>query len=254
MEKKSWKKIAIIAAIALAAAAGIALLVIFVIVPAGKYSQADAMLKQEDYAGAYDEFDRLGEYRDAQARKDALQTQIMNTRTAERMTFGGYDWLVLEQRDGNALLLLDIALAPQPYHETLTEVTWETCSLRTYLNGAFYSSFSEEDRARIAETTVINRNNAEIGEKAGEDTKDHVFLLSLAEAKLYFAGDAARITRDPKGASAWWWLRSPGLETIAAVIVKSNGEIGYAGTGVNNATRNVRPAMWITMEQAAPAA
>jgi hypothetical protein len=247
MRLKLWKRIAFVGAIALAFAGGLTALIIFVGVPAIEYSKANSLQDNGDIASAYDAFDRMSDYRDADERKVQLQADIINSRSAETMDFGGYSWLVLAERDGKTLLVLKDVLDPRPYNEALVDTSWESCTLRAYLNSAFYGSFEEADRARIAETAVINSDNAENGTKAGNDTKDHIFLLSLAEAKLYFPTDASRIARNSRGAAAWWWLRSPGMEPILAATVGSDGKLGYAGSGVNYTTRGVRPAMWVTV-------
>jgi len=246
MKQKSWKRIAIIAAIALAVAAGLIALAIWVIIPSANYGKANTLQDKGDIAEAFDAFDRMDGYRDSDTRKDKLREEVMASRTQSAMNFGGHDWLVMEERDGKALLLLKDVLEIRPYNEALVDTTWETCTLRAYLNGSFLNSFKEEDRARIAEVPVINSDNAEHGVKAGKDTKDRVFLLSLAEANLYFSDAASRTARH-KGTAAWWWLRSPGLEPMLAATVGSDGVLGYAGSGVNYKNRGVRPAMWVKM-------
>ena len=246
--KKKWVKIAIIAAIALVAAAGLAALTIWVVIPAVNYSKADTLMAEGDYPAAFDAFDRLGDYRDAQARKGKVQQEVIGARASDTLEFGGYEWLVLEQRDNKALLLMKDILEKRPYNESNLQITWEGCTLRMWLNGQFYEAFSQADRARIVETTVVNSPNPQSGTAAGGDTKDHVFLLSLTEAKLYFASDATRAATNVDGTAAWWWLRSPGLEPFLAAIVGSEGAVGYAGSSVNYYDRGVRPAMWVTAE------
>ena len=244
---RPWMRAVLIAATALAAAAA----AVFVAAPLAQYGKASALQDKGDVAGAYEALDRMGGYRNAIERKAQLQAGVVSSRSAETMDFGGYSWLVLEERGGRALLLLKDVLEPRPYNEALTDTGWEACTLRAYLNGTFYNSFSAADRARIIETAVINSNNAQTGAKAGNDTRDYIFLLSLAEAKLYFTTDSARAARDSRGTAAWWWLRSPGLEPMLAATVGSDGAPGYAGSGVNYTTRGVRPAMWVAIAQAA---
>jgi hypothetical protein len=59
------------------------------------------------------------------------------------MGFGPYAWRILEQRDGKALLLSEDIIERRTYSDKFTAITWETCTLRTYLNGKFFESFSE---------------------------------------------------------------------------------------------------------------
>ncbi|MDR1464668.1 MAG: DUF4062 domain-containing protein, partial [Oscillospiraceae bacterium] len=103
------------------------------------------------------------------AERDLIQkTMIIAQKTADDLAapaksrpavgstyhFGNYDWRVLEVRDGKALLITKEVIDEKPYNEKWKGVTWETCTLRGYLNGEFYESFSEADRAKIVETTV----------------------------------------------------------------------------------------------------
>jgi len=249
--KKKWVKAVVIAAVALVAAAGLAALTIWVILPAVKYSQAGKLADSSDYAAAYDVYDGLGDYRGAQARKDQLQTKIIESRTlGATMTFGGYEWLVLEQRNGKALLLMQDVLETRPYNESGMDTTWEACTLRMWLNGQFYEKFNEADRAKIVETDVVNNDNAQGDEgkvDGGGDTRDRVFLLSLAEAKLYFPDDMSRAASAADGRASSWWLRSPGSIPILACVVRFDGGVGDSGTPVSSNDRGVRPAMWITV-------
>ena len=244
--KQNWKKIALVAGIALVVVAGLVALTIWVIMPAMKYGRADSLAKEGDIPGAYEAYERMADYRDALDAAQKLQDQVIAGRTSESVKFGGYEWLVMEERDGKTLLLMKEVLEMRTYHAVLEATDWESCTLRAWLNGAFYSSLPEADRARIAETTLNNGDNAEYSTKAGKTTKDHVFLLSLAEAGLYFRDNASRIARQG-GSVKFWWLRSPGLEPMLAATVTSDGSLGYAGSGVNYTNRGVRPAVWVTL-------
>ena len=49
-----------------------------------------------------------------------------------------------------ALIVSDYALQIMPYNENNEDVTWETCSLREWLNSSFYEkNFTEEEKASI---------------------------------------------------------------------------------------------------------
>lgn len=75
----------------------------------------------------------------------------------------------------------------------MTETTWEKCELRKWLNDDFYeSSFTAEEKERIARTPTINTNIPFYGTNAGRDTVDKIFLLSIEEAENYFASDEER--------------------------------------------------------------
>nr|AGS52134.1 hypothetical protein [uncultured bacterium contig00034] len=189
----------------------------------------------------------------------------------ERMEFGGYDWLVLEKSGGKALLLYEKALEYRVYYKAGADITWENCDLRADLNGEFYNHFNANDRARIAETRVVNDNNPWFGTAGGDTTADRIFLLSLEEAVKYF-GDSGKLRRGPtddekygfndqynsarmayetnrSSSSSPWWLRSPGGDSLYAAIVAHDGYMSVYGLFGDRVCR-VRPAIWITIAEA----
>lgn len=101
--------------------------------------------------------------------------------------------------DGDdAFLLADKSLDCQRYHDTDKDVTWETCTIRSWLNGygaeanqdgIDYSrdnflddAFTPAEQSAIWTTYVANNNDyAHYPTKGGNDTSDKVYLLSLTE-------------------------------------------------------------------------
>ncbi|MCL2002730.1 MAG: DUF6273 domain-containing protein [Oscillospiraceae bacterium] len=164
----------------------------------------------------------------------------------EIMEFGGYEWLVLDVQGGKAFLLSEKVLESRKYHNEGIDITWADSDLRAYLNGEFLSSFSESDRARIAETSIINNDNPEYGTPGGNNTVDKIFLLSIDEALAYFANDSARIAYDSGGKAIWWWLRSPDHAGYAA-DVDIDGSI-YSGYNFVDYNGGVRPALWLNLQ------
>ena len=89
------------------------------------------------------------------------------------------DWRVLDKKDGKVLLLKDNAFGSTPFDEKGQNVTWESSSVRKWLNNDFLQeSFTENERNSILETTVKNTPNATYKTLAGNNTKDKFFLLS----------------------------------------------------------------------------
>lgn len=196
----------------------------------------------------------------------------------ETYTFGSYEqdgstgngkepieWLVLD-RDGNkALLLSKYALDYQsfmPFYEPVTEpYTWESCSLRRWLNSTFLNAaFDSSERQRLLTTTVITSPGSLHRENGPVTTEDRVFLLSNTEVYAYFANEAATAAEysayalsanpwaenstDP-GAADWWLRTTDGSDHPDGV---------YAGGRVGEGTRAyegeyVRPAIWVTMPE-----
>ena len=153
-------------------------------------------------------------------------------------------WRVLdvERETETALLIAEKPVCVRTYHENWTEITWEHCSLRKWLNGEYYkNTFSEEERAGILECELKNPDNLSYGTKGGNDTRDKVFLLSIEEAEKYFMNDRDRST------GTWWWLRSPGDGSTCAARVTDRGSINYYGFLVN-ISLGVRPALKINLK------
>ena len=102
------------------------------------------------------------------------------------------EWIVLDIDEENqrALVISKYGLEPMAYNRYTKSVTWETCTLRTWLNGDFLSTaFTSEEQTQILTTTVDNSQSqcyAGWSTKGGNDTEDQVFLLSCAEANYYF--------------------------------------------------------------------
>ena len=164
----------------------------------------------------------------------------------EIINFGDYEWIVLEVLDNKALIITTETLAARPYHSRYTEgMTWENCSLREYLNGAFLESFNDSDRDRIALVELENPDNPQYGTAGGNTINCRVFTLSIEEAQKYFSSSQDRLARDTNGVASWYWLRSPGDKTTFASAVRSDGSFDLEGRDVNNSYGAVRPALWL---------
>ena len=122
-----------------------------------------------------------------QPQPQPIKTSIPNSgikitpKISSIIPFGPYEWRVLDVQDGKALIITENVIEERKYNEESKDVTWETCTLRKYLNGGFLRKLTGEQQRRIAETRVINENNPQYGTKGGNDTSDRIFLLSLEE-------------------------------------------------------------------------
>lgn len=95
--------------------------------------------------------------------------------------FGKYNWRVLEMSEHTALIITVDCVDNMVYNTSRSNsVTWETCSLRKYLNEDFYNEFSDSEKSMIKDTNVTNENNFQYGTDGGNNTVDKIFLLSRA--------------------------------------------------------------------------
>ena len=247
-----------------------------IITPAYRYSTAVKLMEEGKYSEAHSIFSSLGEYRDCLSKIEELEPlQLMetlnNAQVGEYVYFGTYEqdndfsngaenieWLVLDKKDDKILVISKYALCFQQYNTTTPAeaATWETCSLRRWLNRSFITdAFNYSERAAIPTVAVPAHNNATYNTDPGNDTLDQVFLLSSIEVQQYLGnGQQAQCTPTryslysnslPAQSYCTWWLRSPGSAPLSAAIVSTSG--GIIDNGTVNRTDNiaVRPAMWI---------
>jgi len=190
------------------------------------------------------------------------------------------EWIVIEKTKKSVLLLSKYALDRLPYNKEYTSVTWETCSLRKWLNNDFVkSAFNKTEQGMIKTTTIENFDNAVYKTAGGNDTKDKVFLLSQLEminSDFGFSENYDDYDMNRRCALAWyknkegsgnyqtadgeytcfWWLRSPGDNANFACIVLSDGyvyslgydvsSVGSVGDYIDNFA-GVRPALYINL-------
>ena len=121
------------------------------------------------------------------------------------------EWQVLTVEDGRALLLSVYGLETKKYNEEYADVTWETCSLRSWLNGTFYNTaFSTEEKGQIAE--VWNSNSDEWMETSEVKIDDNVDVNSVMNITLpnggIVTGDFGALKEGvilPDGSKAQWY-------------------------------------------------
>lgn len=256
-----------------------------------KYQQANNLNAAARYDEAYAIYVTLTGYKDVDKQLAEDDNMIAAARDAKfavgnYVTFGTYpqtkagndatpiEWLVLA-RDGNkALLISRYGLDAQPYNIVYTDVTWENCTLRTWLNWTFYNkAFSSAEQSAILTTNVDNSKKqcySGYSTDGGNNTQDKVFLLSYAEANKYFGVtyDNSSNTKSRVAPTAYaiahggwtsssnktadstyagrWWLRSPGRRQSNAASVFADGSLLDLSVGSGSAS--VRPALWVNIE------
>lgn len=247
------------------------------------YTRAEEALEQGNVAEAIDRFAVLWDYQDAKERAselacslqpdDSFTKQIETAKLGDYVNFGTWEqdgdpengpepitWIVLAEDDGRVLLWSDLVLDQVPYHEKKEIITWAECSLRTWLNETFYrGAFTQSEQALIPLTVLQNVGNQASGAKGGEDSEDHVFILSLNEViafascnpsmpELYTYPTPYALSHGIDVHEDWktccWWFRTPGVDGSCAAFCAMNGNPLYSGT-VNSKRYGVRPAIWV---------
>lgn len=214
---------------------------------------------------------------DSDMNNDKISTLGKNSKVGDYVAFGSYEqdgdtsngketieWLVLDVQDGKALIISKYALDCKPYNEAGADVTWETCTLRTWLNNDFYeTAFSDSEKNEISTTNVASENNPNYDTEAGNSTQDKVFLLSIGEAEKYFSSGNERMCKptqyavtqgiwqcDEPGKSyddnCYWWIRTPGyLQYMTSYVDYFEG--GFSDDSASISIYGVRPALWVNI-------
>jgi hypothetical protein len=165
------------------------------------------------------------------------QSQVLNESWREELK-GKWRTLHTDKANERMLVISEEIVGQRPYHASRSNITWEGCTLRKWLNGEFYSSLPQALRDRVLPVKVRT--------KGSKGTTDKVFLLSTDEAKQYFKSDKDRIAKY-NGSAYWWWLRSRGDYAHYAANVNYGGGVNDCGHSVNR-VGGVRPALWLNLK------
>ena len=196
-------------------------------------------------------------------------------------------WRVLSVNGDDAFVLADQNLDAKQYNETNTDITWENCTMRSWLNGYGASAnknekdftddnfinnaFSAAEQEAIQTTGVVNEDNPYYETDGGNNTEDKVYLLAISEASNALYGFNSKYntnskTRETKNTeytkksdaytytidssysgNGYWWLRTPGGACCSASSVCYDGH-GYSDYFIVNDTGvAVRPAFHINL-------
>lgn len=122
-------------------------------------------------------------------------------------------WRVLNRNGNDALLFADVALDSQKYNTNYEDVTWETSSMRSWLNGYgasvnqpktdysrknfIDSAFTSTQKNAIKTTNVVNNNNIDYGTAGAVPMRMRwvhieVMTQSIQNTMEIFGGGSAR--------------------------------------------------------------
>ena len=249
------------------------------VIPNNKYKRAISLINEGNVIEAYEQLIELNGYKDSTQKIAELFVpyeveKIKETDVGNVVLFGAYEqdndisngkerieWRILEKENNKVLLISDKALDCQPYNDSLSDITWENCSLRKWMNETFLNeAFIPEEQNKIEETILPADKNRKFRTDPGSTTKDKVFLLGYSESIKYFSGDKDRkcvpsmytrekISNDFKSTeTVWWWLRSPSIAQNMVDIVDCYGMPSWRFIEANSDTTCVRPALWVNLD------
>lgn len=289
LKAKKVKRIVTIAVPIVCAAIVFAIVLNTVIIPNGKYKDAVALMDEGKVVEAYEAFIALGDYKDSNEKAASIYDQykiemIKQAKVGDYVVFGQYEqdndtsngkedveWLVLDVQEDRALLISKYLLDSEPYNTTDDHVTWETCTLRKWLNDEFINTaFSDMEKAQIP-TVTLSDDDFNNSMDMGNATQDRIFLLNPSDANRYFGSDDERkcnatyyainrydhnnptINTDGSidtGLSNEWWLRTfPDPEYYDGEYVTNKGWKNIINdTLILTFDKFIRPAMWVDLD------
>ena len=204
------------------------------------------------------------------SRDDA--TSVINYPSGEGYRYFKWEpvkWKVLEVSDDDIFVMAEQTLDCQKYDSSkYSSVTWETSTLRKWLNEQFIGqAFSAEEQKLIKQTNVTNPRNSVYSIDGGKNTTDQIYILSEEEVKNAKYGfcqitNGFSQTRNPavsdysysKGThysefaadsrekGSYWWIRTPGQSLSRAATV-FNGKLDMEGSDADCANLGIVPAM-----------
>ncbi|MBE5871538.1 MAG: hypothetical protein E7294_09815 [Lachnospiraceae bacterium] len=236
-------------------------------------------------------------YRQNAAVTDGLSVLVDNPQTTpegetvwDKVTFGNYmqnpvyqvepiKWRILSIEEEHALLLADKALDCMPYHDKEEAVTWETCSLRKWLNDTsvndtfINTAFTTEEQEALVATRLTNEGNGK--NDGGNDTTDRVWILSMSDLLNTAYGFEAKWNATCKkrktmatdytiGRGAFvgkgypydvgvveYWLRTPGdYWATDAMRMSAEANEAISASTVNIDSVSVRPVICVDLNSA----
>lgn len=240
-------------------------------IASNKYDRAIKAIESGDYKAAYTLL-RGMDYKDSESKLQELDSDykkqlFQEAEIGKSVLLGMYEqdnddsngkenieWIIIAKENDRFLILSRYALDCKPFgsHEEF----WASCSIREWLNSAFYNdAFTSDEQKMIQDSSVTADKNPNYTTNSGKDVTDKLFLLSIDEANKYLLSDSARMCIASeyalkKGANVVmgkcnWWLRTQGYTQNRVAFVQGYGGIDINGQYVSADGLCVRPALWI---------
>ena len=183
-------------------------------------------------------------------------------------------WIVLETVGSDSIIISNKVIdGGRKYSDLYGECTWETSSMRDWLNGTgdydartgsayntqlnfINRAFTDQEISRIQTVSLTAADNEIYGTDGGAGTTDKIYLLSAAEFEKYFKAEdseinamayatdyaVARGVSAGRDSEANWWLRDPGAKTYMLGVNRA-GTVTEGGYSVHDTTEGIRPVL-----------
>lgn len=238
---------------------------------AQKYASAESLLKAKSYVNAYNAFIALGDYKDSSARAKTIKSEhpLAFVEVGDTILFGSYEqdnktsngkesieWIVLKKEPGKIFVTSKYILDYQDYNKEYASVSWESSSIRKWLNETFVNAaFTNGEQSKILTVTIKEEGFAQSKDNT---TQDRVFLLSRAEVLSLFSSAEERRCAPTAYAQAqgcriklgensgWWWLRDldDDKDGYKALYVRFDGAASYSYSVDNGIAKWIQDGKW----------
>ena len=193
------------------------------VVVANKYDRAIEYIASEDYEKAYSLLYGM-DFEDSSSQFSYVERKLISmSEVGSYVAYGSYEqdyntndgkekieWLVLEKDGGNALLISKYVLDHIVYSRGAGNATWDKSYLREWLNDDFINTaFSTEEQKMISSSEVTADSNLSYNTKAGENTNDKVYILSVSEVWKYLKQiDDRKCQNYDRSRYDNWWIET----------------------------------------------
>lgn len=176
------------------------------------------------------------------------------------------EWIVLAVNGDKALVMTRYGVVGAQFTTHSSGQTWANCTLREYLNGAwYYDSFTYSERNAISSTTVTDSRSDWDPERLPNNrntrsTTDYIFVLSYGEIMQYLPSSNRRLcaptayvvarggnqsnTRYGGMKTCWYWLRNPAYRNNAGAV---DWDGSIATCYMNHTYGVARPCCWVSL-------
>ncbi len=238
-----------------------------------KYNDAVAKLEAGNIIEAYEALIALDGHKDSADKAAGIADQykaekMKNAKAGDIITFGRYEqdndhdngledieWIVLEVKDGKALLVSKYVLDFKAVSEK-SPWRWLSGGVRKWFNETFYeTAFDANEQAKIQLTALSADPSTQYSILAEAYGKDKIFALNATEVTQYFKNQNERKcewTAYAKAESPFpnsedlyceWWLRVVDPSGYVYLVNPS----GVLEAVYGRVEKGMRPAMWLDL-------
>lgn len=194
-----------------------------------QYNEAEELFNAGEYSKAINIYTALNDYKDSKLRVEQIYNRLSE---GDILYFGTYNgepiaWKIMKTEAEKILMITAEPVAEKPFHDEIKKITWETSSLREWLNKEFIESFSESQQRQIIATDA-------------DGISDKVFLFSVNEMEELVKEEKITFRTTDE-----WWTRTSSEEGIMYATYK--GWVKAEGDYIIR-DKGVRPAIWLSLD------